>query len=35
MPTELLTSDDLYSIGHASFEADDPLSVVGELIACW
>lgn len=33
MPSDLLTSDDLDAIGHASFGADDPLSVVAELVA--
>jgi hypothetical protein len=32
VPSELLTSDDLDAIGHASFSADDPLSVVAELV---
>jgi hypothetical protein len=32
VPTELLTGDDLGAIGHASFDAEDPLGVVAELV---
>jgi hypothetical protein len=31
--TDLLTSDDLEELGHAAFDAEDPLTVVAELVA--
>jgi hypothetical protein len=33
VPSDLLSSDDLDAVGHASFNADDPLGVVAELVA--
>jgi hypothetical protein len=33
VPADVLTSDDLDAVGHTSFDADDPLSMVAELVA--